>query len=78
MGLTRFRADPSKVRVSVRRVLNGWSVQVSSRVSSSPLYTVADRADASSALDAALDAADQLNIPGIDIGMDRAYEHPFQ
>ncbi len=74
-AFARFRADPAKVRVRVRRCENGthWSVEVSS--GGMAVY----RADTGprKALVRALRAAEAAGLPGIDLGMGRAYEHPW-
>jgi hypothetical protein len=74
-NLTRFRADPSKVRISVRPHGALWYVKISSR---SEERGCVERMNQNplKALVLALRAADDVNLPGIDVGMDWAYEHP--
>lgn len=75
--LRRFRVDPEKVRVSIRRSPGGnWIAIVASRhdpsgcrawyVSSSP-----ERAGAEAPW-----LAEDAHIPGIDLAMDWVYPHP--
>ena len=73
-SLARFRADPSKVRVSIRRDGDRWVATVSSR--SSRADSRCFHADPIVATKTALRGADS-HIPGIDLGMEHAYEHPF-
>lgn len=71
---TRFRADPAKVRVAIRKTSHGWRAYCSSRISG---YTISEtNASAKFALERVVEAANGL-IEGIDLGMQWAYEHPF-
>lgn len=75
--LVRFRADPEKVRVSIRRSYSGdaWIAGIGPRgqdpvvrrIHKSPLK----------AMQLALNAAHLRRVPGMDVGMQWAYEHPF-
>lgn len=75
--LARFRADPKLVRVAVKRCGARWEASVGphdmdpsktySEVSDTPYEAVFD----------ALIAADG-NVQGVDICMDRVYDHPFR
>ena len=73
--LARFRADPRKVRVSIRRIDDAWvahfatrdgGVSVEGRHKRSPSRAVAR----------ALLAANRIDMPGVDLGMEWAYDHP--
>jgi hypothetical protein len=71
--LARFRADPSRVRVSLRRVSGAWDATVASRETDDSATVRAS--DAETALALALESAD--DIPGVDLEMQWAYEHPW-
>ncbi len=73
--LARFRADPAKVRVGVRRTEQGWYVRVISR-SDGRQHSAVDTGPRK-ALVRALRAAEAAGLPGIDLGMGWAYEHPW-
>lgn len=75
-SLARFRADPSKVRVSVRPHGNGFTATVASRSDNETKFWCTDL-NASIAIDAALTAAGRCEMEGIDLGIDYVYEHPF-
>jgi len=73
--LARFRADPRKVRVAIRRVGREWVVWISSRAT--PTRGCEGRATGPrKALAKALLAADAANLDGVDLSMGWAYEHP--
>lgn len=80
--LVRFRADLTKVRVSIMRAPSGdqWIVSVRSR-SNPGCCAVRVRSDPKKALHAALqDAAvafEEDKEKGLDLDMQWAYEHPF-
>lgn len=74
-GLARFRADPAKVRVSVRRSFTKWRVGVINRETEYEIATY-DQGPVR-ALDEVLVAAARAKMPGIDLGMDWAYDHPM-
>lgn len=71
----RFRADPNKVRVSIRREKGQWRVHVESRVTgarssalgNSPRWTMMS----------ALKRAERMKIEGIDLDMQWVYDHPW-
>lgn len=73
--LARFRADPKKVRVSIRRSGEGWTVAVKSRLTAAPTVLVLGN-DPDSLLSGALAVASEAGIPGVDIDMQWAYRHP--
>ena len=82
--LARFRADPSKVRVSVIRCEQDdgrrktwWYATISTRPGVPYRGVGAPGVTAEEALWEALLVADCERIPGIDLGMDSAYEHPM-
>ena len=75
-SLARFRADPSKVRVSVRPCGNEFTATVASRIDHETKFWCTDL-NASIAIDAALAAAHRCDMEGIDLGTQWAYEHPF-
>lgn len=80
--LARFRADPSKVRVSIRRMPNGWwratveERDVGQNAIELP-FTGMHKLSPVRAVVRALLAADRAQLPGIDLGMGWAYEHPY-
>lgn len=89
MAISRFRADPSKVRVSIRRFnplaelgtknglhdSPGWIARVESRANPDNLWTECVHAFAEEAVMIALRAADGT-IDGVDLALDRTYLHP--
>lgn len=80
--LVRFRADPELVRVAVRRCsgMGPWGVYVSvSRVGMSDTPDIVVHGlTPTSALMMALEAAEERGVPGIDLGMENVYEHPWK
>ena len=71
--LARFRADPKRVRVSVRRWQGEWIVFVVAREGTANVSRTGNTPR--KALARALRAAEW--IPGVDLGMGWAYEHPW-
>jgi hypothetical protein len=73
----RFRADPSKVRVGVLRLGDRhWMVTIEPRDRSA--RTVYEHGNTPrKALARALRRAEKWQIPGLDLGMQWAYEHPY-
>lgn len=71
--LARFRADPDKVRVAVRRRGRHWLATVTSRSDEDECYEVVAANPAEAVFDA---LADARHVPGVDIGMLWAYVHP--
>lgn len=75
-SLARFRADPSKVRVSIRRDSSlGWIASVSCLVGVGSFESCSNFPE--KAVESALAQADLAGMEGIDLGMGGAYEHPF-
>ena len=80
-NLARFRADPSKVRVSVRRDGDRISLCIQSRAE--PLCGVDvtnvsfNPSDIESKMDRLLGRADGY-VEGVDVGMQWAYQHPMK
>lgn len=75
MNLARFRADPARVRVRVRQSGGVYAATIESR-DQAPAWSVMSRSvDPKRAVSRALAKADGL--PGVDVGMECAYPHPF-
>jgi len=77
MSLVRLKANPKKVRVGVRRDGVCWTVTLTSL--SDPSYPdsiIVTRYSVEYALHEALCQAEDIGMPGIDMGMGWAYEHP--
>ena len=73
--LARFRADPFRVRVGVRRLDDGrWCVTITPRGPGVEVGTVHRRLKA--ALWRALCLAEWREMPGIDRAMGWSYQHP--
>ncbi len=70
----RLRANPEKVRVSLRRRGQGWIAYV--EVLADGRLTVAESFTAAMAVEQALAEADDNGFDGIDLGCDWAYRHP--
>ena len=79
----RLRADPSKIRISVRKLSGGlggkhpWLIQLRSRLTGAVKWCC----DWANSPDQALDdllgvAAKDKKFPGIDLDMGWAYRHP--
>lgn len=73
--LARFRADPSRVRVGVRRVGALTMVTISSTTPDGP-SVIAVHSGPRKALVLALREAEYHGIGGIDLAMGSAYPHP--
>ena len=76
-GLARFRADPKKVSVSVRRFMGAWLVCVSSRGPGGAAFSTR-HASPKRALAIVLRMADEARLDGIDLSMGYAYPHPWK
>lgn len=74
--LTRFRADPGKVRVSFRRCRGLWIASVESRARGPNFAAVHD--DPGLALEAVLEMAEDAGLEGLDLSMGWSYEHPMR
>lgn len=72
--LTRFRADPSRVRVSIRRIHVGWLATVRNRAVR--LRTLQWHSDPTRAVMKALARAARAGVGGIDLEFQWAYPHP--
>jgi hypothetical protein len=72
--LARFRADPSKVRVAIRREGTEWLVIIATR-SDDRLVARHGRSPIKT-LVRTLRAAADMDMPGIDLAMSWAYDHP--
>lgn len=78
MNLARFRADPEKVRVSIRRDGDVWIAAIESRVCGASAATyVGQHRFAYRAVVLALLAAERAELPGVDLSMGWTYEHPW-
>jgi hypothetical protein len=76
-NLARFRADPSKVRVSVRPSDGRWRLRVESR--SNPERDNAETFDSDPGMGLVylLEVASSF-IEGVDLGMEWTYPHPMK
>ncbi len=74
MTLARFRADPRKIRVSIRRTGKNWLATITERSSGKCVIYLAARPR--QAVRMALRLAMNADLDGIDLGMGWAYEHP--
>jgi hypothetical protein len=72
--LARFRAAPGKVRTSLRRTKAGWRAAVS--LHGGFQYTARSK-QPMVAMMAALRRAEADECPGIDLGLQWTYEHPW-
>jgi hypothetical protein len=70
----RFRADPAKVRVSIRAIPGGWRVCVWPL--GSMWCDMAEGANPEETTTVALHRAAKRGVKGINLGMGRAYPHP--
>lgn len=75
--LKRFLADPSLVRVSIRRTDEGWVAKVEPRKTPSAFFASARSLDPKRAIEDALQLANTYRIPGLNLGLDNAHEHPW-
>lgn len=77
--MVRFRADPTKVRVSIRLdrafvMRPTWTVTIQERPNG--LYTVWSDADPVQAVESCLAAAKTCRLRGIDVAAKGVYPHP--
>jgi hypothetical protein len=73
--LSRFRANPRKVRVAIRRDGDGWLATVSAMHAG--LIRFEGRANGPrKALAKALRTAESFGLDGLDLSMSWAYDHP--
>ena len=76
-GLARFRADPAKVRVSVRRYGQRWLATV--RAAKQPAVEWSRQArHPVIAVILALRAAERGGVKGVDLDMSCSYFHPMR
>jgi len=75
-NLAKFRADPSKVRVSVRQDGSMYRATVASLLSDSCFWST--NSDPRLAVSHAIEAADACNMRGIDLDMQGEYTHPMR
>lgn len=73
--LARFRADPSRIRVAVRKVGDEWAVSIETRGRSKRRVRAQHRSP-KRALVIALRKAEALGFDGMDLEMGWAYRHP--
>ncbi len=73
--IARFRANPAKIRIAIRRTDGMWRASVSRRIDSSCEFVYSAPFPAE-AIDLALGAAEAASVDGIDLGMGWAYRHP--
>lgn len=77
MSLVRLLADPSRVRVSIRKVEDGrYSATVKALDQTSAVVASNLREDPREAVMEALAFAEKAEIPGLDLGLQWAYPHP--
>lgn len=67
----RFRADPRKVRIGIRRLPCGWRAEIAGR------FVATHKLSPVRALVRALRLAQQSGLEGIDLGMQWSYPHPW-
>jgi hypothetical protein len=75
--LARFRADPTKVRVSIRGRKRNWTATVQSLIDPFKIASVM-KTSPRKAVMLALREAESLGMEGVDLGMGSAYVHPFR
>jgi hypothetical protein len=73
---TRFRADPARVRVSIRRVGDVYSATITER-GDCPLVIIKQGRTPRAAVMRALRAAHKHRMRGVDFGMQWSYPHPW-
>lgn len=72
--LVRLRADPAKVRCSIRREGDQWRVWV--RELGAKVVLTATGKDPTAAMLSALEKAKNIGMDGIDLDLMWAYDHP--
>lgn len=73
--LVRWRANPNKIRVSIRKSNQFWRATVRSLITDD--FVFATSSDPEEAVMNALEKAELENFDGVDIGMEWAYTHPW-
>ena len=76
--LTRFRADPSKVRVSIRPIGKEWCVTVRGTIEGEPGVLLTTGRTPKTSLLHALRRAQFYMFDGIDLKMGRTYAPPMK
>ncbi len=74
-NLTRFRANPNVLKVSIRKTDNGWSARIMRR-DESGIYYGYHSTDPRRAVLKVLHIAHRMGMAGIDLQMQWAYIHP--
>ncbi len=75
--LARFRVDPERVRVAIRPHGDLWYATIARRSDPGTVAVERMHRSPSRALALALRHADNLDLPGVDLHMQWAYEHPW-
>src|ERR1700734_2908896 len=76
-GIARFRADPRKIRVAIRRDGDHWRATVAYLNDPDNFFYVGWAVDPKSAINEAMGKAIRSYLDGIDKDMDHAYDHPM-
>lgn len=74
--LARFRANPGVVRVSIRQAGDRWIAFVAPRDVTAGLSFYYNSSDPKCAVLKALQLAQRKGMPGIDLDLQWAYDHP--
>lgn len=74
--LVRWRANPEKIRVSIRSSNSGWQATVTCRATEE--FVICKSKSPENAIMRALKAADKKGYDGVDLGMGWAYRHPWK
>ena len=77
LTLTRFRADPRKARVSIRRDGNVWVAHVAPRDAPHITWGSCRHRRAAAAIVLALRQAERASLDGVDFSMGWSMPHPF-
>jgi hypothetical protein len=75
--LVRLRADPKKIRVSIRKNKDKWQVTITCRSTGESIIANSSLSP-EKAIMSALKSADKKNYKGIDLLMEWAYKHPWR
>jgi len=76
-ALARFRANPARVRISVRREGDRFRAAVSSRIDEKFPHTFGYARSARAAVLSALRRAKEVGLSGVDLELSWTYEHPW-
>jgi hypothetical protein len=74
--LVRWRADPEKIRVSIRKLGTSYEATITSLITHEALSCMSY--DPEGAVMNALEEAELENFDGIDLRMEWAYDHPWR